>query len=52
MLGSAWAFVPAALVALLFVVRTHLEDTTLWLELDGYTAYAQRTRFRLVPFLW
>jgi protein-S-isoprenylcysteine O-methyltransferase Ste14 len=52
MLGSAWTFVPAALVAVLFVVRTHLEDKTLRLELPGYQEYAQRTRFRLVPFIW
>lgn len=52
MLGSAWAFVPASLVAGLFVVRTHLEDQTLRVELPGYQEYAQRTRFRLVPFIW
>ena len=52
MLGSAWTFVPAGLVALLFVVRTHLEDQTLRRELQGYEEYAQRTRFRLVPFVW
>jgi protein-S-isoprenylcysteine O-methyltransferase Ste14 len=52
MLGSAWAFAPAGLVALLFVVRTHLEDRTLRHELEGYEEYAKRTRFRLVPYLW
>jgi protein-S-isoprenylcysteine O-methyltransferase Ste14 len=52
MLGSAWTFVPAVLVALLFAVRTHLEDATLRRELEGYEAYARRTRFRLVPFVW
>jgi protein-S-isoprenylcysteine O-methyltransferase Ste14 len=52
MLGSAWTFVPAGLVALLFAVRTRLEDATLRQELDGYEEYARRTRFRLVPFVW
>ena len=52
MLGSAWTFIPAGLVALLFVVRTHLEDHTLRRELQGYEQYAQRTRFRLVPWVW
>lgn len=52
MLGSAWTFIPAGLVALLFVVRTHLEDQTLRRELHGYQQYAQRTRFRLVPGVW
>jgi len=52
MLGSSWTFVPAGLIVVLFVVRTHLEDKTLRAELPGYQEYAQRTRFRLVPFLW
>ncbi len=52
MLGSAWTFVPAGLMALLFVVRTHLEDETLRRELQGYEQYTQRTRFRLLPWVW
>ena len=52
MLGSAWTFIPAGLVALLFVVRTHLEDDTLRRELQGYEEYAQSTRFRLIPSVW
>lgn len=51
-LGSAWTFVPAGLVAALFVARTYLEDRTLRRELNGYEAYAERTRFRLLPPLW
>jgi protein-S-isoprenylcysteine O-methyltransferase Ste14 len=52
MLGSAWTFVPAGLVGVLFAVRTELEDRTLRRELQGYEAYAKRTRFRLVPWVW
>jgi protein-S-isoprenylcysteine O-methyltransferase Ste14 len=52
MLGSCWTFVPAGLVCLLLVVRTHLEDRTLRRELEGYEEYAKRTRFRLVPLIW
>lgn len=51
-LGSLWALVPAALLTLLFAVRTQLEDRTLRRSLPGYAAYAERTRFRLVPFIW
>ncbi len=40
------------IVALTLVVRTALEDRTLRAELPGYTDYARRTRFRLVPFVW
>jgi protein-S-isoprenylcysteine O-methyltransferase Ste14 len=52
LLGSAWTFVPAGLVAVLFVVRTGLEDRTLRAGLAGYEEYARRTRFRLVPWVW
>jgi protein-S-isoprenylcysteine O-methyltransferase Ste14 len=52
MLGSLWTFIPAGLAALLFVVRTALEDKTLLEELDGYAEYAQQTRYRLLPGVW
>jgi protein-S-isoprenylcysteine O-methyltransferase Ste14 len=52
MLGSAWAFVPAGFVALMFIVRTYLEDQALRRELSGYEQYAQRTRYRLLPLVW
>jgi protein-S-isoprenylcysteine O-methyltransferase Ste14 len=52
MLGSLWALVPAAVVVVSVVARTLLEDRTLFRELDGYPAYAQQVRFRLVPGVW
>jgi protein-S-isoprenylcysteine O-methyltransferase Ste14 len=51
-LGSLWAFIPAGLLTAVMVVRTALEDKTLRDELAGYTEYAQRTRYRLVPGVW
>lgn len=51
-LGSVWAFIPAGLMALLFVVRTALEDKTLLEELDGYKEYAAKVRYRLLPGVW
>jgi len=51
-LGSWWALLPAAVIVMVFVIRTALEDRTLQAELTGYTAYAQRVRYRLVPGLW
>jgi protein-S-isoprenylcysteine O-methyltransferase Ste14 len=35
-----------------YAVRTALEDRTLRAELPGYAAYAQRTRYRLLPRVW
>ena len=34
------------------VLRTALEDRTLRQELDGYVAYAERVRYRLIPGVW
>ena len=51
-LGSLWALIPAGLVALLFIVRTALEDATLQRELPGYAEYAAKVRWRLVPGIW
>jgi protein-S-isoprenylcysteine O-methyltransferase Ste14 len=51
-LGSLWALVAGGVLGLLLVVRTALEDKTLHEELLGYTEYAQRTRYRLVPGVW
>ena len=52
LLGSLWAYVPAAVTVLLFIWRTALEDRTLRKELAGYSEYAQRTRYRLFPGVW
>ena len=51
-LGSLWALLPASLGLSLWVVRTYLEDRTLHKELDGYSQYASRVRWRLVPGIW
>jgi protein-S-isoprenylcysteine O-methyltransferase Ste14 len=52
MLGSWWAFVPAALAATAMVIRTALEDRMLLAELAGYAGYASRVRHRLIPGVW
>ncbi len=41
-LGSWWALIPAAVIVIVFVIRTALEDRTLQAELPGYAEYAQR----------
>ncbi len=52
LLGSWWSLVPAALSVVGIIIRTALEDRTLQKELDGYQAYAERVRYRLVPGVW
>lgn len=51
-LGSLWALLPAFAGLSLWIVRTYLEDRTLHKELDGYSQYACRVRWRLVPGIW
>lgn len=52
LLGSAWTSVPAAMMAVLFIVRTHLEDLILQKELVGYKEYVNVTRYRLLLYVW
>ena len=52
LLGAWWAFVPAILSVAVMVARTALEDRTLQAELPGYRDYANKVRFRLVPYVW
>jgi protein-S-isoprenylcysteine O-methyltransferase Ste14 len=51
-LGSWWALIPGAVIAVIFVIRTALEDRTLQAELPGYAEYARHVRYRLVPGVW
>lgn len=52
LLGSCWSLIPAFLMAVWLVLRTALEDRTLRRELPGYSDYAQRVRYRLIPGIW
>lgn len=52
MLGSRWALLPAFVGAVLFVIRTKLEDQTLQRDLPGYRQYAEDVTALLVPGVW
>ena len=51
-LGSWWSVPIMALLIAVTVVRTAREDRFLRAHLDGYEAYADRVRWRLVPRIW
>mgnify|MGYP001059038450 CR=1 FL=1 len=51
-LGSIWSLGVAILITGITILRTTLEDRTLQNELEGYAAYAQRVRYRLLPGIW
>jgi protein-S-isoprenylcysteine O-methyltransferase Ste14 len=52
LLGSYWACGPAALLAVIIVLRTAYEDRMLRRGLPAYEQYSRRTRFRLLPGVW
>jgi protein-S-isoprenylcysteine O-methyltransferase Ste14 len=50
--GSFWSTIPIGVSIFLLLLRTYLEDKTLMAELAGYIEYAQKVRYRIVPYLW
>jgi protein-S-isoprenylcysteine O-methyltransferase Ste14 len=50
--GSLWSIIPVSILIILLLTRTSLEDKTLRDELEGYSEYSHKTRYRLIPFLW
>jgi len=52
LLDSAWAYIPAIIFNILFIVRTLLEDQFLQQNLAGYRQFAQKVRYRLFPGIW
>ena len=51
-LRSYWGLVPAAAAGALLIVRTAWEDRLLKAKLGGYREFAERTRYRILPFVW
>lgn len=47
-----WGIAPVAVLVVLVVIRTYLEDKTLQNELAGYKEYTERVKYRLIPFIW
>lgn len=52
LLSSWWALIPGIVTAVLYVVRTALEDRTLLTEMDGYQEFAAQTKYRIFPGIW
>jgi protein-S-isoprenylcysteine O-methyltransferase Ste14 len=52
MLGSWVLLIPGAVAISLYILRTWQEDRILLTELVGYKAFAERTRYRLIPGVW
>ena len=51
-LGSLWGLLPFAIYPILVAIRILGEEKLLCAELAGYTEYKQKTKYRLIPFIW
>ncbi len=51
-IGSLYSLIPGAFAVILAIIRTFLEDRMLQKELKGYSEYAKKTKYRLVPGIW
>ena len=51
-LGSWWAFLPAAIIIPILVVRIVNEEQVLERDLAGYREYKLKTKYRLLPGIW
>lgn len=52
LLGSWWGLAMVPLFIALFAVRIRIEERTLHEGLPGYSEYAARVRYRLLPGVW
>ncbi|MCI0574035.1 MAG: isoprenylcysteine carboxylmethyltransferase family protein [Myxococcaceae bacterium] len=52
LLGSAWGVLVGLGLVLLVVLRIGIEENLLARELEGYEAYRDKVRYRLVPGVW
>ncbi|MCE1248182.1 MAG: isoprenylcysteine carboxylmethyltransferase family protein [Firmicutes bacterium] len=51
-MGSYYAFIPSAIIIIVTIIRTNLEDKTLGNELEGYVDYSKTTRYKIIPGIW
>lgn len=51
-LNSIYSSIPVMTAIILLLIRTNLEDNFLSNELAGYKEYRQKTKYRILPFIW
>lgn len=51
-LGSYWGLIPFALLPVSLALRILNEEKVLKDSLKGYKEYCEKTRYRLIPFIW
>jgi protein-S-isoprenylcysteine O-methyltransferase Ste14 len=51
-LGSVFSFLIFLLYPFIIAKRIKGEEALLEKELDGYSEYKQKVKYRLIPFIW
>ena len=51
-LASYWGIIPAALLPFLLVLRIGNEEKVLSENLEGYTEYCSKVKYRMIPLIW
>jgi protein-S-isoprenylcysteine O-methyltransferase Ste14 len=49
---SPWALLPTAVLAVVWALKASVEERFLVARYPGYAGYCERTRYRLVPFVY
>lgn len=52
LLGSWWAVIPFLSYIPIIVIRILDEESLLVSQLDGYSSYCARVRWRIIPYIW
>jgi protein-S-isoprenylcysteine O-methyltransferase Ste14 len=52
LLGSLYTLIPAILSAIAVIIRLFFEESDLHKELEGYTEYTKKVKYRLLPGIW
>lgn len=51
-LGSFFGLIPFAFYPVIIIIRITNEEKVLTEELEGYTEYKEKVKYRLIPFVW
>jgi len=51
-LGSYWGLIPMSTILVALVFRITNEEKVLSKDLPGYKDYCQKTRYRMIPYVW
>jgi protein-S-isoprenylcysteine O-methyltransferase Ste14 len=51
-LGSLYGLIPVFLIPLLLIIRILNEEKVLKENLNGYSEYMKKVKYRLIPFIW